>query len=68
MSIKKAYEVTCETCGSSEPYVNCNKEETIRLAKQYGWIIKRNRCYCSQECLKNYRRIKNEIQKKASSD
>lgn len=48
MGIEKWYEVTCDVCGETIHTRNKNKEEI----KHYGFILKGNKVYCSEECCK----------------
>lgn len=47
MAIRKAYEISCDGCGSGEP-VHGNRREL----EAHGWIFVGEKHFCSTECAK----------------
>ena len=48
MGIVKWYEIACDVCGQVAHTRSKNKEEI----EHYGFILKGNKVYCSEECYK----------------
>lgn len=49
--ITRYYECTCDNCGTTD-YTNYNDNFSL---KQIGYIKKGKLCFCSKQCLKEYK-------------
>ena len=50
MTIRKAFEITCDGCGSSEPCYGGNRMDIEYMWKSHGWVFVGDMHFCSKEC------------------
>ena len=51
--IRKAYEISCDECGSGEP-AHGNRRELELMWKAHGWSFVGDKHFCTTECVKKH--------------